>query len=140
MDTWKEELRQLKFAYLKRTAPDFFALSGGERMKVKPWRDDTTNGLTNAVCDWLKFSGHYSNRINSQGQMRKINGEMKYTHGSSNLGTADIDSIIDAKPVKIEIKCAWDQRPDEKRPTQRAKAGGSCRRHLHHHPGYAAVC
>ena len=31
---------------------------------------------------------------------------MQWTHGSTNKGTADIDCIIDGKPIKIEIKCA----------------------------------
>ena len=102
---WQDELRQLKLDYLKQTAPGFFELSGGYRMKLKSYSDQTTNGLTNAVYDWLKYSGHYVNRINSQGQMRKIKGKLQYTHGTSNLGTPDLDAIINGKPVKIEIKC-----------------------------------
>src|SRR5690242_6156339 len=81
----------------------------------KPYTDKTTNGLTTCVFDWLKFNGHYVNRLNSQGHARiekiplangKVLEKVRYTHGSTNKGTADIDSIINGKPVKIEIKCA----------------------------------
>jgi hypothetical protein len=111
---WKEEIKKLKLEYIKRTAPDFFELSGGYKMKVKAYTDQTTNGLTAAVYDWLKFSGCYCNRINSQGQARveKVQlafgrqlEKVKYTPSTTNKGTADLDSIISGKPVKIEIKC-----------------------------------
>ncbi len=105
MENWKATLKQLRLAYLKEKSPNFYRLSGGERMKIKSYSDQTTNALTNSVYDWLKYSGHYCNRINSQGQMRKIKGKLQYTHGASNLGTPDLDAIINGKPVKIEIKC-----------------------------------
>lgn len=103
---WKQELRQLKLDYLKRTAPDFYRLSGGERMKLKPYTDQATNGLTNAVYDWLKYNNHWVNRINTTGVARKINGKLIYTTGSTNRGTADLSALIAGKLVQIEIKCA----------------------------------
>ncbi len=84
-------------------------------MKILPYSDQTTNKLTTAVCDWLKYSGHYVNRINTQGQARvekiecfggKIIEKTRYSYGTTNRGTADVDSIINGKPVKIEVKCA----------------------------------
>lgn len=82
---------------------------------AKPYDDSTTNGLTKCVFDWLKYHNHYVNRVNTQGQPRvekiELSGggyrtNVKWTHGTTNKGTADIDSIIHGKPVKIEIKCA----------------------------------
>lgn len=35
---------------------------------------------------------------------RNINGRTVWTKGNTNKGTADIDSIINGKPVKIEVK------------------------------------
>ena len=99
--------------------PDFYHISGGDKMRVKPYSDITTNGLTNAVYDWMKYSGHYVNRIHTTGVARKINGKLTYTHGTTNTGTADIDCIIDSKPVKIEIKCAATK--DRVRPHQQAE-------------------
>src|SRR4051812_25772432 len=97
---WKDELKQLKLEHIKKTSPGFFDLSGGYKMKLLPYSDQTTNKLTTAVCDWLKYSGHYVNRINTQGQARvekiecfggKVIEKVRYSHGTTNKGTADID-------------------------------------------------
>lgn len=127
MEDWKKELKQLKLAYLKHKSPDFYRLSGSEKMKVKTYTDQTTNGLTGGVYDYLKFSGHYVNRVNSQGQMRKIKGKMQFTQGTSNQGTADLDAIIYGKPVKIEIKCKATgdrMRKDQLKEQKRIEAAG----------------
>lgn len=81
---------------------------------AKPYSDTTSNGITKAVYDWLKYHGHYVNRINTQGQPRvekvqlafgNVRERVLWTHGTTNKGTADIDAIINGKPVKIEVKC-----------------------------------
>ena len=99
---WKQELKLLKLQWIKKHHPDFYKLSGGDKMKTLSYNDHTTNGLSTAVYDWLKYSEHYCNRINTTGVARKINGKLQYTSSNTNRGTA----IIDGKPVKIEIKCA----------------------------------
>jgi hypothetical protein len=102
---WKQTLKQLKFEYLEKEHPDFYKLSGGERMKLKPWNDDTSNGLTNAIMDFLKYHRHYCNRINCIGLNRRINGKMVYTPSSTRKGVSDIHSIINGQHVSIEVKC-----------------------------------
>src|SRR4051812_29725980 len=103
---WKDELKRLKLEHIKKTSPGFFELSGGYRMKVKAYTDLTTNGLTAAVCAWLTYSGHYCNRINTQGQVRiekiqcagsRLIENVRFTKGTTNRGTADIDAIINGK-------------------------------------------
>jgi hypothetical protein len=42
---WKVMLKQMKYDYLERTAPSFFAASGGRTMKIIPYKDDTANGF-----------------------------------------------------------------------------------------------
>jgi hypothetical protein len=124
---WKDELKRLKLEHIKRTAPGFYAASGGDTMKLKPWNDKTTNGLTAALIDWLTYSGHYANRINTQGQARvkkiprynifsgqiEYTDKVQYTKGTTNRGTPDIDAIINGLPVKIEVKAGKDQMRDE---------------------------
>jgi hypothetical protein len=102
---WQSILIRLKHEHIKLTAPNFFYASGGEKMKLKPYTDATTNGLTNAIMDFLKFKKHYANRINCMGVMRRINGEMKYTPSATRKGTSDITAIINGKHVSIEVKC-----------------------------------
>jgi hypothetical protein len=106
---WKAELKRLKLAHIQKTAPGFYQASGGDTMTIKPYSDKTANGLTTAVCDWIKFNGGDAQRINTQGQMRKINGEMKWTHSGSRRGAADIHAIITGRAVSIEIKIGRDQ-------------------------------
>ena len=142
---WKLELKKLKLEYIKAKSPDFFEASGGYSMKVNPYSDRTTNFLTKAVMDWLKYNGHYANRINTQGQVRKERIELAfgnyrenltYTPSTTNKGTADVDSIISSRgasggtsgqSVKIEIKCkaTGDRiRPNQLKEKARVEAAG----------------
>jgi hypothetical protein len=98
--------------------------------------DENSNGLTKCICSWLKFKGHYSNRINSQGQVRMetvqlANGgsykKANWTRGTSNQGTADITAIINGKHVSIEIKCKATgdrMRPEQLKEKLRVEAAG----------------
>jgi hypothetical protein len=124
---WQQELKALKHANLKSAAPGFYEASGGATMKVKPYSDKTTNGLTKAIIDYLTFSGHYANRINTQGQARVkkipkfniISGQLEYlqkveyTKSTTAKGTPDIDAIISGIAVKIEVKAGNDRIRDE---------------------------
>jgi hypothetical protein len=124
---WKAELKRLKLAYIEKTAPGFYKASGGATMQIKAWNDTTTNGLTKAIIDWLTYSGHYANRINTQGQARvkkiprysifsgkiEYTDKVQYTKGMTAKGTPDIDAIINGLPVKIEVKAGKDRIRDE---------------------------
>lgn len=102
---WQKTLIELKHQHLQKTAPGFYKISGGRSMKVKGYTDVTTNGLTNAIMDYLKYNQHYANRINCMGVMRLIDGKMRHTHSSTRKGVADIHAIINGKHCSIEIKC-----------------------------------
>ena len=115
---WKKELKQMKLKNLQERSPDFFYNSGGFLMKTNPYTDETANGLTKAIIDWLTFSGCYANRINVQGQARKERIEMAggnymdkitYTPSTTNKGTADISAIISGRHVSIEVKIGKDR-------------------------------
>ena len=106
MDYWKTYLLKIREEYYLqncRAARDFGV------PRPTPYSDKTANQLTRAVCDFLKFHGHYSNRVNSMGiQRRTKGGEQKWCYGASNKGTADITAIIGGKHVSIEIKVGRD--------------------------------
>ena len=36
---WKDQLKRMKLDHIKESAPGFYELSGGERLKLKPWND-----------------------------------------------------------------------------------------------------
>lgn len=130
---WQHELKSLRHKwYLNKyqAAQDF-----GVPLP-KPYRDDTTNGLTRCITDFLKFSNHYVNRINSQGQVRaetvqlahgNIRKNYKWVHGATNRGTADLDAIIAGRTLKIEIKCKATKdrlRPDQLKEKARIEQAG----------------
>ena len=112
LPTWNKELRALKLENIKKKAPGFFDLSGGYEMKVKPYNDTTSNGLTGAIIDFIIFSGGDANRINAQGQLRKIKGSMTWTHGNTRKGTADVHAIYKGRHISIEIKIGKDKQSD----------------------------
>lgn len=124
---WRNELRALKLADIKKKTPKAYEASGGDKMIIKPYSDTNTNGLTKCIIDWLQFKGHYANRINTQGQARvkkiprysifsgkiEYTDKVEYTKSMTAKGTPDIDSIINGLPVKIEVKAGKDRIRDE---------------------------
>lgn len=127
MVKWQDELKAMKLAHIAKVSPGFYKASGSDKMKVKPYTDKTTNGLTKAIIDWLTYSGHYSNRINTQGQARikkipryslvsgriEYTDKVEYTKSMTAKGTPDLDCIINGQPVKIEVKAGKDRIRDE---------------------------
>jgi hypothetical protein len=125
MDNWKKYLKLLKLQYLEATATDFFNMSGGYSMEVKPYTDKTANGLTRAIEDFAKHSGGYSNRISTTGTMRKINGVMKYTKGNSNKGAADVRILFNGRSVDVEVKIGRDVMSEaQKKEKKKVEAAG----------------
>ncbi|ANH80086.1 hypothetical protein A8C56_02985 [Niabella ginsenosidivorans] len=102
---WKDDLLKAREEYYL----EHYAAARDFGVPTKRYSDRTANGLTNCIMDFLKYHGHYANRINTTGQMRKINGKMTWTKGSTRKGTADIDAIINGTPVKIEVKIGRDR-------------------------------
>ena len=66
-ETWKALLKRLKLQYLHREHNDFFHQSGGYRMQINPYSDNTPSGLSRAITDFLKFVGGYTTRNKSIG-------------------------------------------------------------------------
>jgi hypothetical protein len=79
--------------------------------------DNTANGLTRCVVDWINFNGGQAERISTTGRVidssvvvsdifgntRKI-GSTKYIKGTGTKGSADISAVIKGRAVKIEVK------------------------------------
>jgi hypothetical protein len=87
--------------------------------------DNSTNGLTRCVVDFLNYSGHFAERISNTGRyiagetIDGVNGKFttqgKFIKGNGVNGRADISAKIKlpsmryAIPVEIEIKFAKDR-------------------------------
>lgn len=107
-------------------------------VKVK-YRDDTANGLTRCIIDYLHFNGCQAERINTTGRpiderrvvsdvaghQRQI-GSIRWIRGSGTNGSADISATIQGRSVKIEIKVGRDVQSDAQRQYQASieAAGG----------------
>lgn len=107
-----KELERVAFEKLKEKYPSFpFPI------KAK-YTDQTSNGLTKAVIDYITLRGFQAERINSTGRqidsrtasrdvlgnVRTI-GSVKWIKGSGQVGSSDISATIQGRSVKIEIKC-----------------------------------
>lgn len=92
------------------------------------YRDDTANGLTKLIIDFLRLRGWQAERINSTGRMidhrKQVKDCMGRTHtigsaqwipSSGQVGTADISATIQGKSVKIEVKIGADRQRHEQR-------------------------
>lgn len=101
------------------------------------YRDDTANGLTKCLVEFLNLSGHLAERINSTGRYidrsqtftdvvgrtRSI-GSGQWLPTSGIKGTADISAVIRGRAVKIEVKIKDRQSEDQKRYQERIEAAG----------------
>ena len=103
----------------------------------RKYRDDTANGLTRCVIDFLNLSGHLAERINCTGRymdrsqtFEDVTGKVRtigtgqWIPTSGMKGTADISAVIQGRAVKIEIKIRDAQSEDQKRYQQRIEAAG----------------
>ena len=98
--------------------------------------DNSTNGLTKCVVDFLNYSGHFAERINNTGRFiagvkideghAKYQTNGKWIKGTGVNGRADISAKIKlhqhqfAIPVEIEIKYAKDRMSDAQKEYQSA--------------------
>ncbi|APY11510.1 hypothetical protein BWZ22_09750 [Seonamhaeicola sp. S2-3] len=106
--------------------------------KIK-YRDDTANGLTKCIVDFLNLKEHQAERINNTGRIKdnrknsidvlgrvRTVGSIKWIKGTGNNGTADISATIKGYSVKIEVKIGKDRQSEAQQAyeAQIKKAGG----------------
>lgn len=105
----------------------------------RQYRDDTANGLTQCVIDFIRISGGQAERINSTGRRidsqitfcdvigcQRTIGSTKWIKGTGTNGTADISATIGGRSVKIEIKIGRDRMSEAQKLYQQSieQAGG----------------
>lgn len=103
------------------------------------YRDDTANGLTKCIVDYIRLNGGQAERINTigipqdtrkqvtdvLGRTRTI-GSVTWRPSGSTIGSSDISATIQGRSVKIEIKIGKDRQSQAQRQYQAAieAAGG----------------
>ena len=110
-----------------------------ELLALPKYRDDTANGLTKCIIDFLKLKGAQAERISNTGRMidrrrtytdavgiTRTIGTVDWIRGSGTDGTADISATIQGKSVKIEIKIGADRQSEAQKTYQKSveQAGG----------------
>ena len=103
------------------------------------YRDDTANGLTKCIIDFIRFNGGQAERINIMGIPRdnrqmvtdvlgrsRVIGSVEWRPSGTTKGSADISAIIRGQSVKIEVKIGHDRQSDAQRDYQASveQAGG----------------
>jgi len=128
-------LEEMYLAFQKQKYPGI-----PDKVLVKqPYRDDTANGLTKCIIDYIRFTGGQAERINTTGRpidrrttytdvigRRRVVGSIEWIPGTSTNGSADISATIKGRSVKIEVKIGKDRQSDAQKQYQETieNAGG----------------
>lgn len=103
------------------------------------YRDDTANGLTRCIVDYIRLKGGQAERINTIGipidtrrevtdilGHRHMIGSLAWRKSSNTVGSADISATIRGRSVKIEVKIGRDRQSEAQRQYQASieAAGG----------------
>jgi hypothetical protein len=118
--TWKHRYQSAHENWFAQEYPNSY--KSGFYLIPKMPKVETANGLTNFICNYIKWEGYRATRINVSG--RQIKG--KWIPSSTRKGTADISATLKGKSVMIEIKVGRDKpRPEQLEEQERErKAGG----------------
>lgn len=103
------------------------------------YRDDTANGLTRCIVDFVKLHGGQAERVNTTGiamdRRRQVTdvlghsrtiGSVEWRKSGGTVGSADISATIRGRAVKVEVKIGRDRQSPAQKEYQRQveHAGG----------------
>lgn len=104
---------------LERLAYDRFRLSHPNfpvhAIALRRYRDDTANGLTRCIIDYIRLQGGQAERINTTGIPVQQRGRIVWRKAHSTTGSADISATIAGRSVKIEVKIGPDRQSEAQR-------------------------
>lgn len=117
-----EDLERLALDHFRREHPNF----PGYAIAPQSYRDNTANGLTKCIVDFIRFHGGQAERINTVGIPEQRAGRIVWRKSNTTKGSADISATIGGRSVKIEVKIGPDRQSEVQRRYQAAieRAGG----------------
>lgn len=117
-----KNLERLALEHFLRNHPDFPQAA----IPPQSYRDDSANGLTRCVVDFIRYNGGQAERINTTGIPEQRGCRIVWRKSNSTKGSADISATIDGRSVKIEVKIGPDRQSEAQRRYQAAieRAGG----------------
>lgn len=117
-----KDLERLALDHFRREHPNL----PGYIVAPQLYRDDTANGLTKCIIDFLRFHGCQAERINTVGIPAQRGGRIVWRKSNTTKGSADISATIGGRSVKVEVKIGPDRQSEAQRRYQVAveQAGG----------------
>lgn len=117
-----KDLERLAHDHFRKRYPNFPEYAFAQQT----YRDDSSNGLTKCIVDFIRFQGGQAERINTTGVPEQRGGRIVWRKTNSTKGSADISATIGGRSVKIEIKIGVDRQSEAQRRYQTAieQAGG----------------
>lgn len=115
-------LEQLAFDHFHQKHPNFPEYA----IPPRSYRDDTANGLTKCIVDFIRFQGGQAERINTTGMPEQRGGRIVWRKANTTKGSADISATISGRSVKVEVKIGPDRQSEAQQRYQVAieQAGG----------------
>jgi len=117
-----KDLERLALDYFRRNHPNFPEAA----IPPQSYRDDSANGLTRCIVDFIRLHGGQAERINTTGMPEQRGGRVVWRKSNTTKGSADISATIAGRSVKVEVKIGHDRQSEVQRRYQAAveQAGG----------------
>ena len=117
-----DSVKELERLYFERKQLKNPTIKKEWLIKTK-FRDNSSNGLTTCITEWLELHGYFGARVNTTGTYsHKLK---KYIYSGSRRGMADITAVVNGKHVSIEIKFGKDRiRPEQIKVKEEIEAAG----------------
>ena len=115
-------LEHMAYIHFRKKHPNFPEYA----IPPQPYRDDTANGLTRCIVDYIRFRGGQAERINTTGVPEQRGGRIVWRKSNATKGSSDISATIAGRSVKIEVKINSDRQSEAQRRYQATieQAGG----------------
>ena len=116
------ELERMALDHFRRDHPNFPEYA----IPPQSYRDNTANGLTKCIVDYIRYNGGQAERVATIGMPEERGGRIVWRKSNTTKGSADISATIAGRSVKIEVKIGLDHQSEAQRRYQASieRAGG----------------
>lgn len=116
------ELERMALDHFRRDHPNFPEYA----IPPQSYRDNTANGLTKCIVDYIRYNGGQAERVATIGMPEQRGGRIVWRKSNTTKGSADISATIAGRSVKIEVKIGLDHQSEAQRRYQVSieRAGG----------------
>ena len=117
-----KDLERQALDYFRRKHPNLPVYA----IPPQSYRDDTANGLTKCIMDFIRYNGGQAERINTTGLPEQRAGRIVWRKSNTTKGSSDISATIAGRSVKVEVKIGHDRQSEAQRRYQASieRAGG----------------